>query len=162
MARNAFGVLIFSLALGPAACSEALVPGQKAASVGVPPGDALFANGRDARNFDTFADRFTTIDCRGLDASRAALRTQAEKSGSSSTGIVAGALGALIGGPAGALAQVIGSEASQLVAKSGNVRLAAAEAVHVAKSCDKPPAQRGRPVTPPAFPTLVVPATVET
>ncbi|SDZ22384.1 hypothetical protein SAMN05444004_10823 [Jannaschia faecimaris] len=118
--------------------------------MGLPPGDALFSSDRDARNFDAYADRFATIDCRGLNASRAALRAQAEKSGSPGTGLVAGAIGALIGGPAGALAKVIGTEASQLVAKSGNVRLAAAEAVYVAKSCDNPGGGRGqtRPTTP--------------
>ncbi len=135
------------------------MPGEAAAALGVPPGDALFASGRDARNFDQFADRFAAIDCRGLNASRAALRTQAEESASTSTGIVAGALGALIGGPAGALANVIGQEASALVAKSGNVRLAAVEAVYVARSCDKPAGGRGttRPAPPPPLP-----ATIET
>lgn len=144
-----------------AACGEPVVPGETAASIGVPPGDALFATNRDAENFDRFADRFTTIDCRGLNASRAALRTQAEESSTTSTGIVVGAIGALIGGPAGALAGVIGKEASQLVAKSGNVRLAAVEAVYVAKSCDKPGGGRGQ-ITAPTRPPLLVPVTVET
>lgn len=142
-----------------AGCGDATLPGESAASIGVPPGDALFASDRDATNFDRFADRFSTINCRGLDASRAALRTQAEDSGSTSTGIVAGAIGALIGGPAGALANVIGNEASQLVAKSGNLRLAAVEAVYVAKSCDKPGGGRGRTIAPAA---PILPATVET
>lgn len=145
-----------------AACGDAPVPGETAASIGVPPGDALFASDRDATNFDGFADRFTTINCRGLAASRAALRTQAEEGGSTSTGIVAGALGALIGGPAGALASVIGNEASQLVAKSGNVRLAAVEAVYVAKSCDAPVGGRGRVTAPRSPAPSALPATVET
>ena len=140
MARNAPGILIGVALAGLAACAEPAPPGAAAAAIGVPPGDALFAARRDARDFDAFADRFSTIECRGLDASRAALRTQARKTGA--TGLVAGAIGALIGGPAGALAKVIGSEASQLVASSGDLRLAAVEAVYVSKSCDRPSAAR--------------------
>ncbi|MEO0859565.1 MAG: hypothetical protein AAFY65_03050 [Pseudomonadota bacterium] len=141
------------------ACSDDAPPGKAAAAIGVPPGDALFANGRDARAFDGFADRFSTIDCRGLAASRAALRAQAEDTGRSSTGTVATAIGTLIGGPAGALASVIGQEATSLVSKSGNLRLAAVEAVAVAKNCDgtqpapaAPTTEPPGPATPAAFP----------
>lgn len=157
------------LALALAACTEEPPPGQAASAIGVPPGDALFASRRDARAFDGFADRFSTIDCRGLDASRAALRAEAEEAPRSSTGIVAGAVGVMIGGPAGALASLIGREASELVSESGNLRLAAVEAVAVAKECDKPPGQRSRPpaaapeATPPPDPAPgpPVPTTIE-
>ncbi|MEM8824060.1 MAG: hypothetical protein AAGF30_10660 [Pseudomonadota bacterium] len=132
------------------ACTEATPPGQAAAAIGVPPGDALFSSGRDARAFDTFADRFATIDCRGLAASRAALRAEAEDAPRATTGLVAGAVGVMIGGPAGALTNFIGREASQLVSQSGNLRLAAVEAVAVAKECDAPPTPQAPPPDPPA------------
>jgi len=141
-----------------AACGDTPVPGEAAREIGVPPGSALFSSGRDARNFDTYADAFTTLDCRGLAASRAALRTQAQER-RPTTGIVANMVGTLIGGPAGALASVIGQEATQLVTTSGNLRLAAIEAVTVSKRCDG--AQDPAPETPPrgVLPPRPVPIT---
>ncbi|SFI59043.1 hypothetical protein [Jannaschia pohangensis] len=152
-------ILVLGLTGLLAACGDKPEPGVAAGAIGVPPGNALFSSGRDARNFDTYADAFTTLDCRGLEASRAALRTQARER-RPTTGIVANMAGTIIGGPAGALASVIGQEATQLVTASGNLRLAAIEAVTVAKRCDGPldPAPPREPVPGP-LPPRPIPVT---
>lgn len=134
-----------ALLLPLAMCPEREAPGRAAAEIGVPPGSALFARRGDARAFDAAADGFAPIDCRGLEASRVALRAAARDAQGSRTGRVVETVGALVGGPAGALTGFIGAELTALVRSSGDVRLAAVEAVAVAKACDGPRAAARAP-----------------
>lgn len=121
-----------------AACGEDLPPEVQGPSqaelLGVPKGEDLFRSDTDAEEFDGHVERFVGQECRTLAATVAALQARDDTPPGTSRRI-ANVGGALLPGPIGDITRAIGSDLAASSAARGNLRLAAAEAVRVAKDC---------------------------
>ena len=102
--------------------------------LGVPKGADLFRSEKDAEEFDGHVARFVLQECRTLEASIAALRGRDDSPLPTGRRLVNVGT-ALIPGPVGNVSRAIDSDLTRAAAARGNLRLAAAEAVKVAKDC---------------------------
>ena len=138
MAGNASRALILALLAGLAGCQETVPPAPPgpttAERLGVPRGADILQDPRDAAEFDGHVARYADMPCRTLVSTIAALEARnATPAGGAQRAARIG--GAIVPGPLGTLTRVIGSDLAASSAARGDLRLAAAEAVRVAKDC---------------------------
>ena len=138
MARSASVALSLVLTVALASCQETVPPAPAgpttAERLGVVRGADILQDPRDAAEFDSYVARYADMSCRTLSSTIAALRARdATPAGGAQR--VARIGGAIVPGPIGSITRVIGSDLAASSAARGNLRLAAAEAVRVAKGC---------------------------